>query len=511
MSRASGLLGRARAAGRRFPVVRRDPGARSGGGSRRHERLSSAAAPRPSKTCRDALADGARQALPVGLACAVVGIVIGTMTLTGIGTIFGNWVVSIGRDSLFLSLILTMIVSLILGMGIPTIPNYIITSSLAAPVLLTLDVPLIVSHMFVFYFGIMADLTPPVALAAFAAAPIAKESGFKIGFQALRIALPGFVIPFMAVYDPTLMMQPVPGLDGAAFWVSVAYMVFKAGLAMLLWGVASVGYLSGPPCWWERIGAAAAAACLVLALPDHRRDRLRARDSDHWPARLATSPEGRDRGATVICLLAGSVVPLLARRDHARLVPFGGKDPLGGGLAGRPRRSRTGGGAHRGLGSRAWTRRIGPPHRRHLELEARSAAARRRRHAPLGRDRRLAGLRRGRMPSHGRLCAARCRSGGDGNLQEADLSALSDRLDLVAETPDDGHDVGREGAEQAHQHEADRVAELEQPGNRPSACNRDAEHFGGDQNHDARDGDEIAPVDALRLGQGGVLRSQMTR
>ena len=217
--------------------------------------------------CRDALADGARQALPVGLACAVVGIVIGTMTLTGIGTIFGNWVVSIGRDSLITSLVLTMVVSLILGMGIPTIPNYIITSSLAAPALLTLGVPLIVSHMFVFYFGIMADLTPPVALAAFAAAPIAKASGFKIGFQALRIALPGFVIPYMAVYDPTLMLQPVPGLEGAAYWAGVVYIVVKAALAVVLWGAASVGYLGGRMKWWERAGAAVAAAFLVLALP----------------------------------------------------------------------------------------------------------------------------------------------------------------------------------------------------------------------------------------------------
>ncbi|MBP0575231.1 TRAP transporter large permease subunit, partial [Mycobacterium tuberculosis] len=84
----------------------------------------------------------------------------------------------------------------------------IITASLAAPILLNLGIPLIVSHMFVFYFGIMADLTPPVALAAFAAAPMAQESGFKIGLQAVRIALPGFIIPYIAVYDPALMLQP---------------------------------------------------------------------------------------------------------------------------------------------------------------------------------------------------------------------------------------------------------------------------------------------------------------
>ncbi|WP_114946436.1 TRAP transporter permease [Microvirga calopogonii] len=219
------------------------------------------------QACVDAMADGARQALPVGLACAVVGIVIGTMTLTGLGTIVGTWMISIGKENIFAALVLTMIFSLILGMGIPTIPNYIITSSLAAPILLQLDVPLIVSHMFVFYFGIMADLTPPVALAAFAAAPMAKESGLKIGIQAVRIALPGFVIPYMAVYDPTLMLQPVPGLEGAGYWLAVAYIVIKASLAMLLWGVASVGYFLKPLVWWERLSAAVAAAFLVAAIP----------------------------------------------------------------------------------------------------------------------------------------------------------------------------------------------------------------------------------------------------
>lgn len=219
------------------------------------------------QACVDAMADGARQALPVGLACAVVGIVIGTMTLTGLGTIVGTWMISIGKENIFAALVLTMIFSLILGMGIPTIPNYIITSSLAAPILLQLDVPLIVSHMFVFYFGIMADLTPPVALAAFAAAPMAKESGLKIGIQAVRIALPGFVIPYMAVYDPTLMLQPVAGLEGAGYWLAVAYIVIKASLAMVLWGVASVGYFLKPLTWWERLWAAAAAAFLVAAIP----------------------------------------------------------------------------------------------------------------------------------------------------------------------------------------------------------------------------------------------------
>ena len=95
--------------------------------------------------------------------------------------------------------------------------------------------PLIVSHMFVFYFGIMADLTPPVALAAFAAAPIARGSAMRIGMQAMRIAIAGFVIPYMAVYDPALMLQ-------GGTWLDTAYIVFKAVIAIGLWGAAAIGY-----------------------------------------------------------------------------------------------------------------------------------------------------------------------------------------------------------------------------------------------------------------------------
>ncbi|MGO4909086.1 TRAP transporter permease [Pseudorhodobacter sp. W20_MBD10_FR17] len=218
--------------------------------------------------CRDALADGAKTALPVGIACALVGIIIGTMTLTGVANTFGSFIVSVGQNSLILSLILTMITCIILGMGIPTIPNYIITSAIAGPALLELGVPLIVSHMFVFYFGILADLTPPVALACFAAAPIAKESGLKISLQAVKIAAAGFVIPYMAVYTPALMLQPGGALaESIGFAPAVAYIVFKAVLAIGLWGAAVIGWLGRPLALWERALAVAAAASLIAALP----------------------------------------------------------------------------------------------------------------------------------------------------------------------------------------------------------------------------------------------------
>lgn len=208
-----------------------------------------------------ALVDGAMHALPVGVACALVGVIIGSLTLTGGATAFAGYIIQIGGDSLFVSLLLTMLTCLVLGMGIPTIPNYIITSSIAAPALLELGVPLIVSHMFVFYFGIMADLTPPVALAAFAAAPIAKETGLKIGVRAVQIAIAGFIVPYMAVYAPELMLQGDKGID------ATLYVVFKALLAVTLWGTAVVGHFRSPMSALERVLAFVAASLLVVALP----------------------------------------------------------------------------------------------------------------------------------------------------------------------------------------------------------------------------------------------------
>jgi TRAP transporter 4TM/12TM fusion protein len=212
-------------------------------------------------TMKMSLVDGARQAVPVGVACAVVGVIIGILTLTGAASSFAGYILTIGQKSLFASLLLTMIVCLVLGMGIPTIPNYIITSSIAAPALLKLGVPLIVSHMFVFYFGIMADLTPPVALAAFAAASIARDSPMKIGMKATQIAIAGFVVPYMAIYDPALMLQ------GHWTAAAVVYVAFKAIFAIFLWAIATIGYLWQPVNAIGRVLAFASAALLVAAVP----------------------------------------------------------------------------------------------------------------------------------------------------------------------------------------------------------------------------------------------------
>jgi len=218
--------------------------------------------------CRDSLADSAKSALTVGMACAIVGTIIGMMTQTGVGTIFGGWIIGLGAKSLFLALIMTMLLSILLGTGIPTIPTYIITAALAAPALAKLGVPLIASHMFAFYYGIMADLSPPVALAALAAAPIARENPDKIGWEAMRIALAGYVIPFIFVYSPALMLQAGdPMAVKLGFYGAVALATFKALVAIGLFGIVAIGFLFTRLTFVEIAVASVAALCLLGDFP----------------------------------------------------------------------------------------------------------------------------------------------------------------------------------------------------------------------------------------------------
>ncbi len=220
------------------------------------------------RACRNSLAESAKSALTVGMACAIVGAIIGMMSQTGVGTIFGSWVIGLGEKSVFLALIMTMLLSILLGTGIPTIPTYIITAALAAPALAKLGVPLIVSHMFAFYYGIMADLSPPVALAALAAAPIAKESPDRIGWEAMRIALAGYVIPFIFVYSPALMLQAGdPMAAQLGFYGAVALATLKALVAIALFGMVAIGFLFVRLNFIERLVGLAAAFCLLGDFP----------------------------------------------------------------------------------------------------------------------------------------------------------------------------------------------------------------------------------------------------
>ncbi|WP_018123021.1 TRAP transporter permease [Wohlfahrtiimonas chitiniclastica] len=164
------------------------------------------------KDVMDAMITGAKQSLPVMAACAVVGIIIGTVSLTGFASVMISMITSIGKDSLFLTLFLTMLASMVLGMGLPSIPAYIITATMAAPAIAGMGVPVLVAHLFVFYFGLFANITPPVALASFAGAGIAGGDPMKTGWQSLKLALAGFIVPFMFVYNPAMLYIDTTGL-----------------------------------------------------------------------------------------------------------------------------------------------------------------------------------------------------------------------------------------------------------------------------------------------------------
>jgi len=151
--------------------------------------------------------DGGVTAVEVAAACACSGIIIGVVGITGLGLAFTSFIIGLSRGILFLALILTMIASIILGMGLPTTAKYIILSTLAAPAIHRMGVPMLAAHLFILYFGVIADVTPPVALAAYAGAGIAGANAMRTGFNALGLAIAGFIVPFMFAYNQALLFQ----------------------------------------------------------------------------------------------------------------------------------------------------------------------------------------------------------------------------------------------------------------------------------------------------------------
>lgn len=155
----------------------------------------------------DAFKDAAVTSVSIVSATSCAGIIIGVVSLTGLGLKFTDFVISFAQDTLLIGLLLTMIASIILGMSLPTVATYIVLSVLAAPALVELGVPLIAAHLFILFFGVFADITPPVALASYAAAGIAKTSPMAASMTTVRVASIGFIIPFIFVYFPALLLQ----------------------------------------------------------------------------------------------------------------------------------------------------------------------------------------------------------------------------------------------------------------------------------------------------------------
>ncbi|MBU3848164.1 MAG: TRAP transporter permease [Candidatus Acinetobacter avistercoris] len=222
------------------------------------------------KEILEALEDGAKQSLSVMAACAVVGIIIGVVSLTSFGSVMTSSIMSIGAGSLFLTLFFTMIASMILGMGLPSIPAYIITATMAAPALANFDIPTLVAHMFVFYFGLFANITPPVALAAFAGAGIAGGDPMRTGFQALKLSLAGFIVPFLFVYNPAMLMIDTTNaaVNAREFafpaWTTIVSITVTSIVGILALGAAVEGYFKTALNWFWRLFLGAGALMLII-------------------------------------------------------------------------------------------------------------------------------------------------------------------------------------------------------------------------------------------------------
>ena len=212
--------------------------------------------------CR-ALENGVKGTMSVAIACACAGIVIGVISLTGFGLVFSLNIFKLALGIKFLALFLAMAASIILGMGLPTTACYIVTALTLAPALVNMGVPLLAAHFFVFYFAIMSTITPPVALSSFVAAGLAQSDPLKTGVSAFRLAIAGFIIPFMLVYKPALLLTgtTVP---------TVIYNLAIAIIGVIVLAMASEGYVMGVLKLWQRL---ILLACVIgLLILDERGD-----------------------------------------------------------------------------------------------------------------------------------------------------------------------------------------------------------------------------------------------
>ncbi len=243
----------------------------------------------------DGLISGARNMIGIAVATATAGIIVGTVTLTGIGQVMAEFVEFVSGGSLILILVFTAIISLILGMGLPTTANYIVVSSLMAPVVVELGaqngliVPLIAVHLFVFYFGIMADVTPPVGLASFAAAAVSGGDPIRTGFTAFFYSLRTVILPFLFIFNTDLLLIDV-SLVGAVF------VFIQATIAMLIFAAATQGYFFARNRIWEAVALLLIA--FTLFRPGFWLDQVQPPFDNIDPAQIyetaASKPAGSD-------------------------------------------------------------------------------------------------------------------------------------------------------------------------------------------------------------------------
>ncbi len=210
----------------------------------------------------EALEAGGKGSITVAVACSMAGMIAGCITVTGLASKLISGVVALSSKipnptlSLLLALFLTMLCCIVLGMGVPTTANYCIMASTCAPILITLGIPKIAAHFFVFYFGIVADITPPVALAAYAGSAIAKSDPMKTGINATKLAIAAFIVPYMFAMNPSMLLMDQGVLAAVQVIISSCLGIF--GIAAAL-----EGYVVTRAPWWQRILLAAGGLCLI--------------------------------------------------------------------------------------------------------------------------------------------------------------------------------------------------------------------------------------------------------
>ena len=195
----------------------------------------------------ESLEAGSRGAITVAVACSMAGIIAGCITVTGLASILINAIVQLAGNATIVGLVLTMLCCIVLGMGVPTTANYCIMASTCAPILIQLGFPLVAAHFFVFYFGIVADITPPVALAAYAGSAIAKSDPMKTGINATKLAIAAFIVPYIFAYSPALLFENISG------WWEVAQICVSALLGIFAIAASLNGHLYKKVHWALRI------------------------------------------------------------------------------------------------------------------------------------------------------------------------------------------------------------------------------------------------------------------
>lgn len=212
-----------------------------------------------------ALEEGAKGSVGVACACACAGIIVGIVTLTGLGLRIAELIVTLAQGRLLLTLFFTMIASIILGMGLPTTAKYIVLATMAVPALIKLDVNLMSAHLFILYFGVVADITPPVALAAYAGAGIAGANSMKTGFQAVKLASAAFIVPYIFAYDSTLILVKEVSNGTVTFmpFASALPVIVSAVIGILCLASAIEGYMIDHCKIYERALLLVAALALL--------------------------------------------------------------------------------------------------------------------------------------------------------------------------------------------------------------------------------------------------------